>query len=141
MLKVTCAIIIQNGKMLITQRGADSDHPLQWEFPGGKVTENESEEDCIIREIREELNIELVILLRMTPVEYDYGFKLIQLIPFLCEIESDEIRLNEHHDFKWVTEEQIRHIDLSEADRVLIKRNENRDVLKKYLGENMHNTG
>ncbi|MBK6285706.1 MAG: NUDIX domain-containing protein [Draconibacterium sp.] len=61
MIKVTCAIIIKNGRILVTQRKANSSHPLNWEFPGGKLNSGETLEYCIIREIKEELDIEIEI--------------------------------------------------------------------------------
>lgn len=66
MINVTCAIIYFNDKILVTQRSEKMKLPLKWEFPGGKLEEDESEIDCIKREIREEIreeiNIEIEIL-------------------------------------------------------------------------------
>ena len=61
MINVTCAIIYFNDKILVTQRSEKMKFPLKWEFPGGKLEEGESEIDCIKREIREEINIEIEI--------------------------------------------------------------------------------
>ena len=80
MLKVTCAIIIHRNKILVAQRNANSEHPLKWEFPGGKIDTNEKPDTSISREIKEELQIEIEIFEKMTSVNYDYGFKKIQLI-------------------------------------------------------------
>ena len=82
MLKVTCALIIENRKLLITQNNSTSDHPFQWEFPGGKIKPKEKIKDCIVREIHEELNIEVNILQKLKSVVFDYGVKKIELIPF-----------------------------------------------------------
>lgn len=140
MLKVTCAIIVREGKLLITQRGPDSEHPREWEFPGGKVKCGETEEASILREIMEELNVELRIIRKLYPVEYDYGFRKIELIPFLGGIETGEIQLNGHSNFAWVEFPELKNVDLSAADRELIKNPGNRKFLEKYLGENMHDT-
>ncbi|HZY24320.1 MAG TPA: NUDIX domain-containing protein, partial [Bacteroidales bacterium] len=60
MLNVTCAVIRnEDNKILVVQRGEDSDHPFKWEFPGGKLDPEETEEECIIREIDEELSMEI----------------------------------------------------------------------------------
>lgn len=101
MLRVTCAVIIHHGKILVAQRGVNSDHPFQWEFPGGKLKRGETPENCIVREITEELEIKIDILEKMYPVKWDYGFKKIELIPFLCSIKSGQINLTEHHHFLW----------------------------------------
>lgn len=139
MITVTCAIIIHNNKMLITQRGEDSDHPFQWEFPGGKVNRGETNQECIVREIREELDVDVEVLEKMVAVEFDYGFKKIKLIPFLCSSANRELKLNEHHDFKWIELQELGNTDFSEADKKLIQQKENGEILKKYLGENMYN--
>lgn len=141
MLKVTCAVIIKNGRILITQNGENSDHPYLWEFPGGKVNEGEPPEVCIKREIMEELAIEIDILQKMFSVMHDYGFKKIELIPFLCSIRSGDIVLNEHHNLQWIDNYELEKIPFSEADRIMIELNKNRDILKKYLGEHMNNAG
>lgn len=133
MLKVTCALIIQNKKVLITQNNAGSDHPFQWEFPGGKIKEHESANDCIQREIKEELELEIGILSKVNPVEFDYGIKQIILIPFICSIKKGEIKLNEHHAFRWVDIDELNDIDFSAADKKLINEKENRRILEEYL--------
>jgi len=140
MLNVTCAIIIQKDKFLVTQRDGNSDHPFQWEFPGGKIKDQESPEDCIKREIMEELSIEVTILRKMFSVTHDYGFKKIKLIPFLCSLNTGEIRLNDHHDFQWISMDEIGNIELCEADRLLINLEKNRNILKEYLRKHMDNT-
>ncbi len=141
MLKVTCAIIIRQNEILVTQRGGNTAHPFQWEFPGGKIKQNETEADCIAREINEELGIEIRILDLMIHVQHDYGFRKIELIPFICEIQSGSIKLTEHIDFKWISIENLEQIDLSDADRKLIQKDGNRLILKKYLGENKNDSG
>ena len=112
MLKVTCAIIIQQNKILVTQRNASSDHPLKWEFPGGKLQPGETEEECIAREINEELEIDIEIRKPMISLVHDDGCRQIELIPFLCVIKSGTIKLQEHHDLNWVTLNELEKIDL-----------------------------
>ncbi len=117
MINVTCAIIRnEDDQVLVVQRGEHTDHPLKWEFPGGKVNEGESEEDCIIREIREELSIGIVICGRLPVVEHDYGHKQIRLIPFICDTLEELPFLSEHVDFKWIDPEELVEVDFSEAD-------------------------
>jgi 8-oxo-dGTP diphosphatase len=135
MLKVTCALIIKDNRLLLTQNNIDSDHPLQWEFPGGKVKKNEGFEDCIKREIKEELDIEIQILKTLEPDVFDYGIKKIELIPFLCSIKKGNIRLKVHNDFEWISFNKLDFIDFSGADRALIEVDENRNLLKEYIGE------
>jgi len=135
MLEVTCAIIVQDKKILITQNNANSDHPFQWEFPGGKIKTGESSADCIKREIKEELNIAVDIKVKLKPVDFDYGFRFIKLIPFLCSIKKGEIKLNEHNDFKWIEFSELENIDFSGADLKLIQQEQNLAFLKEYIGK------
>jgi len=117
MMDVSCAIIRNEElKILIVQRGEDTDHPLKWEFPGGKIKSGETTEDSIIREIDEELSMDIIITDQLGEVEYDYGFKQIRLYPLVCETLSDDPVLTEHISFRWIRDEELREIDLCEAD-------------------------
>lgn len=117
MIDVTCAIIRnEDNEILVVQRGEKTDHPYKWEFPGGKVDEGESNEDSIVREIREELSIDIVICDCLSPVNYDYGKKQIKLIPFICDTLDEMPLLSEHISFKWIPASELEEIDFSEAD-------------------------
>jgi 8-oxo-dGTP diphosphatase len=120
MIDVTCAIIRnEENEVLVVQRGEKTDHPFKWEFPGGKLNDNETEEECIIREINEELAIDIVICKRMTETEYDYGNKQIRLIPFICDTLDDLPFLSEHIAFKWLSPAGLKNVDFSEADIIV----------------------
>ena len=138
MIQVTCAIIIDRGKILVAQNNENSDHPFKWEFPGGKVKSGETEKECIVREIEEELNLTIEVVEALTPVEHDYKIKVIRLIPFVCSHVLGKIKLNDHNAVKWVTIDELDELDLAEADRVLIQMPENCERLKKYTGEQMN---
>lgn len=117
MIDVTCAVIRnEDDRVLVVQRGEETDHPLKWEFPGGKVDAGESEEECIIREIQEELSLDVVIFGKLPVVEHDYGHKKIRLIPFVCDTLDDMPMLNEHVSFEWLTPGELGKVDFSEAD-------------------------
>ena len=135
MIEVTCAILINKNKFLVTQRGKDSDHPLMWEFPGGKIKTGEAAEMCIQREIKEELDIEIELIERLNSIQFDYGFRKIELIPFLCAPKSHQIKLFEHASFRWIQLKEIEKIDLLAADKKLIRLPSNFEVLEKYLWE------
>ena len=93
-----------------------TDHPLKWEFPGGKLDENETEEECIIREIKEELSIDIVICRRLPETIYDYGSKAVKLIPFVCDTLDDLPFLTEHIAYKWLKPGSLKNIDFLGAD-------------------------
>jgi len=123
MIEVCCAIIVDEIKILAVQRGPESSHPWLWEFPGGKVHSDETPEQCIIREIEEELTLKIDILNHLEAVEFDYGTKQIRLIPYVCQIVSGEIILTEHTAMRWFCLDEWETIDWSGADRELILKN------------------
>jgi len=117
MLEVTCAIIRNDeGEVLVVQRGPDSDHPLKWEFPGGKTRTGESHEECIVREIEEELSLDIVICGSLATVEHDYGHKQVRLIPFVCDTLLDLPVLHEHVSYRWLEAGELGAVDFSAAD-------------------------
>jgi 8-oxo-dGTP diphosphatase len=115
-LRVSCAIIEKEDKVLAVQRSEEMHLPLKWEFPGGKMEEGESEEECIVREIKEELNIEIELVRRLPSAKYDYPNFTIELIAFVARIVGGQIRLREHKDIRYVTKEQLRDLDWAAAD-------------------------
>lgn len=120
MINVTCAIIRnEENQILVVQRGENTDHPFKWEFPGGKIDPGENDEECIIREINEELSIEIVICGKLHDVEYDYGYKQIRLIPFICDTLDEIPLLTEHLDYKWLAAGDLMSADFSEADVIV----------------------
>jgi 8-oxo-dGTP diphosphatase len=129
MMNVTCAIIRnEENEVLVVQRGEKTDHPFKWEFPGGKLKANETEEECIIREIREELSLDIVICKRLAVTEYDYGFRKIRLIPFVCDTLEELPFLSEHIAYKWLDPPDLKKADLLEADVI---------VADNYLSDNL----
>ena len=120
MLRVTCAIIRDNSnRLLLMQHGVSGHHPWKWEFPGGKVEPKESDEECVIREIKEELMMNITVCDSLPEVPYDYGFVQINLVPFLCDTSDNEPVLTEHAAYEWVDEEDLLKYDLCEADVIV----------------------
>lgn len=120
-LKVTCAIINFRDLILVVQRSENMSLPFKWEFPGGKLELNESEEDCIKREIKEELDIEINLLKRLTPSLFNYPSVSIELIPFLANYLEGEITLKEHKRYLLLTKQELSNLDWAEADLPILK--------------------
>jgi len=120
-INVTCAIIIKKNKIFVAQRSEIMKLPLKWEFPGGKLEENESEKECIKREIKEEINIEIDVLKRLSNSIYDYGTFKINLIPFVANYISGDIVLAEHKDFMLLDKSELLSLDWAEADLPIVK--------------------
>lgn len=121
MINVTCAIILQGDKILATQRSAEMNLPLKWEFPGGKIEIGENAEACILREIKEELNIDIKITQRLTNSIYQYPTFTINLIPFLGKYLAGEIVLAEHSDFRWLEKSELMSLDWAPADIPIVE--------------------
>lgn len=115
-INVTCAIIFKDSKILVAQRGEEMSLPLKWEFPGGKIKINETEEESLSREIKEELNIEIKISRRLTISIFDYGHAMVNLIPFICFHSSGDLLLAEHKQAKWFSREDLLSLDWAPAD-------------------------
>lgn len=120
MLNVTCAIIFFNEKILVVQRSDKMKLPLKWEFPGGKLEEGESEIDCIKREIKEEINIDIDVVRKISNSVYDYGDFKINLIPFIASYSAGEVQLSEHNDYKLLAKSDLLDLDWAEADLPIV---------------------
>jgi 8-oxo-dGTP diphosphatase len=117
MIEVTCAIIRNDeGKVLVVRRGPGMGNAGKWEFPGGKIKRGESQEDCLIREIHEELGIDIILSGTLAPVEHDYGDKYIKLYPFICDTLASRLNLTEHDAHKWLGPNELLDVNLSAAD-------------------------
>ncbi len=116
---VVCAVIEDGaGRVLVAQRPPHKHLGLKWEFAGGKLEDGESPEAGLRREIAEELGCELEFLRRLPRFTHDYGSIAIEMIPFVCRLAATSCapHPHEHVAVKWVTREEIRHVDLAPAD-------------------------
>ena len=114
---VTCALIIDSqNRVFAAQRSSVMNLPLKWELPGGKIELNESAEQCLIREIKEELNIEIEIIEGLKSNTHNYPSITINLIPFICKQLDGEIILKEHSNFKWLNANELLDLDWADAD-------------------------
>lgn len=118
---VTCAIIQFDDKVLAVQRSKNMKLPLKWEFAGGKIEEGETDVECIKREILEELNIQIEIKEKLTPVTHEYPDFKIKLIPFTAEYVTGKLKLKEHSDFVLVNKRKLINLDWAEADIPILK--------------------
>lgn len=119
-IEVVAAIIIKDGKVFATQRGY-GDFKNGWEFPGGKIEEGESPEEALIREINEELNINISVGELFDTVEYDYPAFHLSMQCYLSTIESGELILKEHKNASWLEKDNLYSVNWLPADIGLIK--------------------
>ena len=135
MIEVVCAIIFKENKILATQHKRHPVHQSKWEFPGGKIEPGESKQEAIVREIKEELELDISVLEVLNPIEYSYPHQKIRLIPLVCTITNGEILLQQHQNYQWLDLEQLFELDLCEADKELIRHFGNRKKIQLYLGK------
>jgi len=122
MIEVSCALILNHdGEILVAQRSANMSMPLKWEFPGGKREPNESAEECLLRELMEELNIEVQIIEQLPVNFHSYSNFAIELIPFLCKYVKGAMLLKEHAQIKWLHPTELLALDWADADVPIVK--------------------
>jgi 8-oxo-dGTP diphosphatase len=117
---VSCAIIERDGLVLTAQRSSAMTLPLKWEFPGGKIDPGESPEECLSREVMEEMGVRVHVGRTLPPHTHCYSTFTVTLYPFVCSMESGEIVLHEHADMLWLAPERLRELDWAEADYPVI---------------------
>ena len=105
--------------IFVTQRGY-GDYKDGWEIPGGKLEPGETPEECIVREIREELATEVRAERILGVVDYDYPTFHLTMHCILCTIVSGKLQLLEHEAAKWVNKETLRSVDWLPADRLIL---------------------
>ena len=120
-INVACAVIERGPLVLAAQRSGKMSMPLKWEFPGGKIHGNESSEECLVRELMEELNVRVAIKSSLTPVTCDYKDFIVTLHPFVCEITAGDIVLHEHRAIKWLLPTELFSLEWPEADIPVIE--------------------
>lgn len=120
-IRVTCAIIVHENKTLVVQRSESMKLPLKWEFPGGKIEEDETDEECILREIKEELAIEIDLVSRLSYSKYQYPNMNILLVPFIAKLAKEDVKLSEHKQHLWLEKENLAELDWAEADLPILQ--------------------
>ena len=113
---VVCGIIIQSKKVLVAQRSIFMKLPLKWEFPGGKMRQGETEEQCLQRELFEELNILVKVKEKFFTNIHQYSDFTICLIAYLAEIEMGTVLLYEHRRVEWFGKFELQNLDWAPAD-------------------------
>lgn len=125
-IKVVAAIIKNEDKILATKRGY-GEFINMWEFPGGKIESGETKKQALVREIKEELNIEINVDKFALDIEYQYPNFYLFMSCFMCSIREGSIELLEHNDGKWITKEELNTLNWLPADIDAVN----------YLKENM----
>lgn len=120
--EVVAALIWNGEKFMICQRPANKKRGLLWEFVGGKVEKGESKEQALIRECKEELDIEIAVDSEFIRTKHTYPDITINLTVFNARIVSGRPILLEHNDLKWITKNEISKYNFCPADEVILEK-------------------
>ena len=126
MIQVVAALIWDNDKFLICQRPITKARGLLWEFVGGKIEENETKEQALIRECKEELDIIISVGEVFVELTHVYPDLTVHLTLFNAEIPEGEPKLLEHNDIRWITVSEIDNFDFCPADEEILTLLKNR---------------
>lgn len=121
MLQVTAAIIRKDDTILICQRAKDDDAGLMWEFPGGKLEEGETPEQCIVREIKEELELDIKVNGIFAESEYHFN-RPVHFTFFEAEITGGIMKCNDHEAALWAPVNTLRNYEFLPADLPVVDR-------------------
>jgi 8-oxo-dGTP diphosphatase len=113
---VSAGVIIEQGKILVTQRKAGDPHGLLWEFPGGKLKEGEEPRHALQRELREELGIEVEVGRIFDVVFHTYPEYPLLLLAYCCRMKKGIPNPLQCHDFRWVTPQKLKDLAMPPAD-------------------------
>lgn len=125
-LEVVAALIVKDGKILATQRGY-GEFKGKWEFPGGKIEEDELDEPALIREIKEELNADINIIDFLKTIQYDYPKFHLVMHTYICTLKNDIefVKHNEkeleHENMIWLDKSELDSLDWLPADIEAVK--------------------
>lgn len=144
---VVCGVIVKDGKVLCLKRGDMGDFPNKWEFPGGKVEGNETNEEALKRELFEELNVNINVDGLIDVINHQYENFSVTLYFYLCELINDSFTLNVHSDSKWIEFDELSNIDFLDAnykvsDKVkkIIKIEKDKSDINELLNKSFNST-
>jgi len=118
--RVAAGLVFDGGRLLITQRPAEKHLGGLWEFPGGKLDTGESYPDCLRRELREELGIEVAVGPMLAAIEHAYPEKTVRIHFYRCALTSGVPTAIECADLEWITADQLDQFVFPPADAALL---------------------
>jgi 8-oxo-dGTP diphosphatase len=119
---VTAAIFYENGKYLICQRAKDDELALLWEFPGGKAEDGETLEECIVRECREELDVDVAVAGTFGRTSYSHANRVLVFTFFHVNRLSGELTAKVHEQIKWVSAAELEMYRFCPADVEIVEK-------------------
>lgn len=118
---VTAAVVERDGRLLVTRRLDGTHLAGHWEFPGGKCERGESPEQCLARELVEELGVDATVGVEIYRTDYAYADRLLDLRFFRCELKGEERPLL-GQEIRWVQRSELETLRFPPADAELVQR-------------------
>ncbi len=122
MIKVTAAVMVNDGMLLIAKRKPTGRLPNLWELPGGKVEPDETPEECLQREIKEEFDINVSVGKHLGSNTHTYDFGTIELMAYRTIWEDGDLILNDHEEIRWVFAHELDQFDFAPADTAFVEK-------------------
>ena len=120
--EVVCAVIKKDNKIFCYQRGDKGECAFKWEFPGGKIEPGETNEQALLREIKEELNCSINIDKFITTINHEYNTFSLTMHVYLCSLKESDPILLEHKSSIWCDKDKLNELDFAEADYKILDR-------------------
>jgi 8-oxo-dGTP diphosphatase len=122
-IEVAAAVIQHQNKILAVQRGPAKFAYIseKWEFPGGKMEAGETEQETIIREIKEELDMDISVNSKLVTVEHSYPDFHLTMHTYMCETNQSEPKLTEHLAYQWLEKSELTKLDWAGADLPIVE--------------------
>ncbi len=123
-IKVVAAVVTKDGKYLCMQRcrSRESYNSERWEFPGGKVENDESDHEALIREIKEEMDWNIYVGRKIAAITHNYPDLTIELMAYWCKGDDEEFTMLEHLDAKWLAADELNSLKWTDADKKIVAR-------------------
>lgn len=118
---VVAGAIIKDNKVFAAQRGNKGETRFKWEFPGGKIEPNETPEQALARELKEELLIDVKVHELIAKIVDEYETQVLHIDTYYCELLSGTPTLTEHINMKWLNKDELGEFDFSKADAPTLK--------------------
>jgi len=121
-IRVAAAVMVNDGMMLIAKRKPTARLPNLWELPGGKIEPNETPEECLKRELKEEFDIDVMVGEHLGSNIYTYDFGTIELMAYRSIWEDGDLILKDHEEIRWVFTHELDQFDFAPADTIFVEK-------------------